>query len=374
VVTVNGFCANQFGEVQDTLAASLERGEDMGAAVAVYVDGEPVVDIWGGHLDEQRSRAWEQDTIVNVWSVTKTMTALCALLLADRGDLDLYAPVARYWPEFAAAGKGAVEVRHLLSHTSGLYTWTEELTVADLYDWEKLTDLLARQEPAWEPGTQSGYHSLTQGYLVGEVVRRITGRTLGAFFAQEVAGPLGADFHIGFGAEHDHRVAPVIDALGWGENGGPYSGPLWNPAKFRPADTWSPLWRRAEVPAANGHGNARSVAAVQSLLACGGEVLGVRLLSDATCAKVFEEQSYGPDRRLDRVLRFGMGYGLPSAELPMGPNPRTCFWGGFGGALVVVDVDARLTVSYVMNRMTPDTFGGGRGATVLKAVYNALAH
>jgi CubicO group peptidase (beta-lactamase class C family) len=368
---VNGLCANQFDEVQGTLTASLESGEDTGAAVAVYLDGEPVVDIWGGHLDEARSRPWERDTIVNVWSVTKTMTALCALLLADRGEVDLHAPVARYWPEFAAAGKSLVEVRHLLSHTSGLSSWDEPLMVADLYDWEKLTGLLAGQAPAWQPGTQSGYHSLTQGYLVGEVVHRITGRTLGEFFAQELAGPLGADFHIGLGAEHDDRVAPVIDALGWGENGGPYGGPLWNPARFRPKDSWSPQWRRAEIPAANGHGNARSVAAVQSLLAGGGEVRGVRLLSESTCAKVFEEQSYGPDCRLERVLRFGIGYGLSSVELPMGPNPRTCFWGGFGGALVVVDVEARLTVSYVMNRMTPDTFGG-RGATVLKAVYSAL--
>jgi CubicO group peptidase (beta-lactamase class C family) len=304
--------------------------------VAVYLDGEPVVDIWGGHLDEWRTVPWEQHTLINGWSVTKTMTALCALLLSDRGELDLDAPVARYWPEFASAGKGSVQVRHLLAHTSGLHTWTEPLAVADLYDWDKATGLLARQAPAWEPGTQSGYHSLTQGYLVGEVVRRITGRTLGTYFAEEVAAPLGSDFHIGLGEEHEHRVEPVIDALGWGESGGPYAGPLWNPAALRPTDSRDPRWRRAEIPAANGHGNARSVAAVQSILACGGQARGVRLLSESACARIFDEQSYGQDRRLGRVLRFGMGYGLNSKELCMGPNARTCFRGGFGGALVVV--------------------------------------
>ena len=156
VTAINGFCASAFGGVSRVLATSLDRGDDLGASVVVYLDGEPVVDIWGGHLDERRTLPWEQHTLVNVWSVTKTMTALCALLLSDRGELDLCAPVARYWPEFAAAGKGSVRVRHLLAHTSGLHTWSEPLTVADLYDWDKVTGLLARQAPAWEPGTQSG--------------------------------------------------------------------------------------------------------------------------------------------------------------------------------------------------------------------------
>ncbi|MDA0365193.1 MAG: serine hydrolase, partial [Chloroflexi bacterium] len=154
-------------------------------------------DLWSGFADEARTRPWERDTIINVYSTTKTMTALCALMLADRGELDLHAPVARYWPEFAQNGKGAIEVRHLLSHSSGLSGWEQPLTVHDLYDWEKATTLLAAQAPWWEPGTASGYHSLTQGYLVGEVIRRVSGRSPGTFFREEVAEPLGADFHIG---------------------------------------------------------------------------------------------------------------------------------------------------------------------------------
>ena len=206
---VQGVCDKRFGSVRDALAASLDR-DDVGASAAVYLDGEPVVDIWGGYADADRTIPWERDTITNVWSVTKTMAALCALILADRGDLDLTAPVARYWPEFAAAGKEETQVRHLLAHTAGLPTWDEPMAVEDLYDWPAATARLAAQVPRWPPGTLAGYQALTQGYLVGEVVRRVTGRHLGTFFAEEVAGPLGADFHIGLPAEHDHRVAPVI--------------------------------------------------------------------------------------------------------------------------------------------------------------------
>ncbi|MFI0445983.1 serine hydrolase domain-containing protein [Actinomadura sp. 6N118] len=375
---IHGSCDDRFGGVRDALAASLDR-DDVGASAAVFLDGVPVADLWGGHADEARTRPWERDTIVNVWSTTKTMTALCALMLADRGELDLHAPVARYWPEFAAAGKERVEVRHLLSHTAGLPSWDEPMATEDLYDWDKSTAALARQRPWWEPGTESGYHAFTQGHLVGEVIRRITGASVGAFFAAEVAGPLGADFHIGLPAEHDHRVAPVIPAP-VPESEGPameaarlllrhYGNP-----RFDAGTANSAGWRRAEIPAAGGHGNARSVAAVQSVLACGGEARGVRLLSEAGCEAVFQEQSNGKDRCLGVPLRLGMGYGLNSAEMPISPNPRTCFWGGWGGSLVVVDLDARMVVAYAMNRMlSPGTLGDGRGIGIVLAAYAGLA-
>jgi CubicO group peptidase (beta-lactamase class C family) len=362
VATIHGVCDQRFGGVRDALAASIDRGADVGASAAVYLDGEPVVDIWGGHADADRTRPWERDTITNTWSTTKTMTALCALMLADRGELDLHAPVARYWPEFAAAGKERVEVRHLMGHTAGLPTWAEPMAVADLYDWEKATEMLARQAPMWEPGTESGYHALTQGYLVGEVVRRISGRTLGRFFREEVAGPLGADFHIGLPEEHDHRVARVIPAAA--------TRPPGNPPTTA-EDSWSARWRRAEIPAAGGHGNARSVAHVQSVLAGGGEARGVRLLSEAGCEAVFEQQADGTDRVLGMPLRFGMGYGLPSPAVPL-PNARSCFWGGWGGSVVIVDLDARLTVAYVMNRMAGATMGDDRGIGIVLAAYAAL--
>lgn len=373
---VAGVCAERFSAVRDAFVDLFATGQDVGASVAVSLDGDLVVDLWGGFADGDRSRPWERDTIVNVFSSTKTVMALAALVLADRGALDLDAPVARYWPEFGANGKGDVRVRHLLGHTSGLSGWQERITVDDLCDWEKATSLLAAQAPWWEPGTASGYHALTQGFLVGEVVRRITGRTLGRFVAEEVAGPLGADFHIGVGTEHDARVGRVIPAATGLPTDGDWSSlvirTLANP-RFRADDTWAIPWRRAEMPAVNGHGNARSLARIQSVLACGGSAGGRRFLSESGCAAVFREQANGVDLVLGIPVRFGMGYGLTSPLAPLGPNPRTCFWGGWGGSLVVVDRDARMVVVYVMNRMGEGTLGDTRAFSLVNAAYLALA-
>ena len=350
---IQGTCADRFGKVAEALATSLDA-DDVGASAAVYVDGEPVVDIWGGYVDAARTAAWERDTITNVWSTTKTMVALCALILADRGELDLDAPVARYWPEFAAAGKQDVLVRHLLGHTAGLPEWDEPITVADLYAWPAVTARLAAQAPQWEPGTEAGYHSATFGFLVGEVVRRVTGRSPGTFFAEEVAGPLGADFHIGLPAEHDHRVAPLIAAPQGDRPEGFLTGV---------SDANTAAWRRAEVPAIGGFGNARSVGAVQSVLASGGAVRGVRLLSEAGCERVFEEQYRGEDRILGMPIRWGMGYRLEG---------RTCSWGGWGGSVVLVDFDNRMTVSYVMNQVLWDD-GYTRALSIVLAAYDAIS-
>jgi CubicO group peptidase (beta-lactamase class C family) len=374
---VHGTVESGFEGVRDALAASLDSGADVGASAAVIVDGRTKVDIWGGHVDEARTQPWESDTIINVWSTTKTMAALCALVLADRGELDLHAPVSRYWPEFKENGKEAVEVRHLLGHSAGLSGWQEPMQPSDLYDWDKATSLLAAQEPWWEPGTASGYHAVTQGYLVGEVVRRITGVTIGRFFADEIAGPLGADFHIGTSADHDDRVARVIPPPPLPTEGlDPQSvavRTLSNPP-LSAEQSWETDWRRAEIPAAGGHGNARSVAVVQSVLACGGEVNGVRVLSEAGCDAVLEEVTYTPDLVLGVPLRFGMGYGLNSPDTPLSPNERACFWGGWGGSLVVVDLDARMVVTYVMNKMGEGTLGDFRGAGIAFAAFEGLAH
>jgi CubicO group peptidase (beta-lactamase class C family) len=374
VAEIKGEFDERFNGVAEALARSLDEGADVGASVAVVLDGEPVVDIWGGHKDLAETEPWEADTIVNVFSTTKTMTALCALILADRGELDLHAPVTRYWPEFGQAGKDRIEVRDLLGHTAGLSGWEEPLAVEDLADWDRCTSLLAAQAPWWEPGTSSGYHAVTQGYLVGEVVSRITGVSLGRFFKQTVAEPLGADFHIGLPPEADPRVAPLIpppptDLQGAGlpELGvRTFSNPPITGETT--AEMW---WQRAEIPAANGHGNARSVAAIQSIVACGGEARGTRLLSEEGLTAIFEEQSNGRDLVLDVPLRFGMGFGLASETMPMGP--RSCAWGGYGGSLVFNDLDGRITVAYVMNRMEGGLIGDQRGASVVMAAVLALA-
>jgi CubicO group peptidase (beta-lactamase class C family) len=375
MVEIQGRCDARFEGVRDVFTANLDGGKDVGASVAVVHDGELVVDLWGGTIDDAGT-PWAEDTIINVWSTTKTMTALCALLLADRGELDLHAPVARYWPEFAAEGKEGVEVRHLLGHTAGLPGWDEPLEIEDLYDWEKATTRLAAQAPWWEPGTASGYHAITQGYLVGEVVRRVTGVSLGRFFADELAGPLGADFHIGTGPEHDHRVAKVIPPVD-PHGGADLSADTIAARTFRsplldPAASQTVPWRRAEIPAAGGHGNARSVARVQSVLSHGGEVDGTRYLSPAGCDAVFEQQAKGTDLVLGVPLCLGMGYGINSEELPIAPNPRACFWGGWGGSVVINDLDARLTVAYVMNRMGDGTTGDDRGIGLALATFLAL--
>jgi CubicO group peptidase (beta-lactamase class C family) len=258
--------SERFPDVLARFGENLASGADVGASFCVTVEGETVVDLWGGFADEARTRPWRNDTIVGVYSTTKTMTALTALLVADRGELDFEAPVARYWPEFAAGGKDRVTVAQVMSHSAGLCGWREPITRDDLYDREKVTSLLAAQEPFWEPGTASGYHAMTQGYLVGEVVRRITGRTLGTVFREEIAAPLGADFHIGLPSSEDARVAELIPPAGPAPMGGAGGSELRvNVAGNPELDvqvTRTRAWRGAEVPAVGGIGNARAMAEI----------------------------------------------------------------------------------------------------------------
>lgn len=377
VVPIQGQCDPRFSNVRDAFAQNFESGGDLGASFAATLNGELVVDLWGGWKDEAKTQPWERDTIVNVYSTTKTMAALCMLLLADRREVDLYAPVAKYWPEFRAAGKSKVELRTFMSHSAGLSGIEQPVTIEDCYDWEKITTLLARQEPWWEPGTQSGYHAITQGYLLGEVVRRVTGETLGTFFRRNIAEPLGADFHIGVADKHFPRIGNLIPPP---DSDAPLAPPDPNSIAARTfrsppvsaAASRTDAWRRAEIPAANGHGNARSVVIAQTPLANRGEAFGKRLLSEAGCKRIFDEQTNGQDLVLGMPVRFGMGYGLSSDMMPISPNPNTCFWGGWGGSLVVVDQDAHLCFAYVMNKMAGGTVGDARAGGPAMALYEAL--
>jgi CubicO group peptidase (beta-lactamase class C family) len=380
MVEINGYFHEPFGRLSEVLAATIDVGNDVGVSFAVTIDGEMVVDSWGGWIDVSRTTPWQRDTIVNVFSTTKTMTALVALVLAERGDLDLDAPVATYWPEFAQAGKENVLVRQLLSHTSGVSGWDQPVTVDDIFDWNKSTAMLAAQAPWWEPGTASGYHATNYGHLVGEVARRITGRSLGTFFAEEIAGPLDADFYIGLPPEQDHRVAPVIPPppipfdLGAMDPNSitvkTFTGPNTTDANIANTDAW----RRAEIGAANGHSNARAVARIQSIVANGGTVDGVSLLSPSTINRIFEVQSDGIDLVLGIPLKFGIGYSLPNSEVfPYLPqDSRVCVWGGWGGSLAVVDVDRHMTIAFMMNQMGDGIIGGPPAIALVNAVYNAL--
>ncbi len=373
---IHGHADPRFAGVRDAFAANFARGEDVGASVAVTLGGELVVDLWGGHADAAKTRPWQRDTIVNVYSTTKTMTALCALLLADRDELDLAEKVAHYWPEFAANGKADITVAQLLAHSAGLSGFAEPVAAADLYDWNKATALLAAQAPFWAPGTAIGYHAITQGYLVGEVVRRITGKSLGTFFRDEIAGPLGADFHIGLAASEDDRVAELLPPPPGGSIADITSRPLTvnmatNPP-INPRDTRSRAWRAAEIPAANGHGNARSVALVQALLANGGVVGGKRLLSEAGARRALEPQIKGEDMVLGGPAHFGLGFGLNGGAVPL-PHDECCYWGGYGGSIIIIDMKTRSTIAFMMNKMASTTVGDMRGYGLAMATWQALA-
>jgi CubicO group peptidase (beta-lactamase class C family) len=373
---VHGSCDDRFDGVRAALAQNLDADE-LGASVAVDLDGETVVDVWGGFRDEARTTPWTQDTLVNVWSTTKTVLSLAALMLVDRGELDVHAPVGDYWPEFCAHGKKNVLVRQLMAHTSGVSGWDRPFSIRDMYDWPTATERLAQQRPWWEPGTASGYHANNQGHLVGEVIRRITGKTFKRFVAEEIAGPLGADFQVGAREGDWDRIAPVVpppppdvDVRTLDPEsvvGKTYTGPV---ASAKAAN--SPEWRRADLGALNGHSNARGVLQVLRTLSLGGEAGGVRLLSPKTIDLVFEEQADGVDLVLGERFRWGIGYCLGSPVIPYVPEGRTFFWGGWGGSMIVLDLDRRLTISYMMNRMAPGILGSDRAEAYIRAVYAAL--
>jgi CubicO group peptidase (beta-lactamase class C family) len=378
MVELHGVCDNRFAPLRDALERNLDSGDEVGASFVLDIDGDRVVDVWGGFRDEARTVAWTEDTITNVWSTTKTVTALAALMLVDRGALDVYAPVARYWPEFAANGKQDIEVRHLLSHTSGVSGLDQPAAIEDLFDQEKSCARLAAQAPWWRPGSASGYHALVYGHLIGEVIRRVSGKTLTEFVADEIAGPLAADLQIGAREGDWARIANVIPPP-----------PL--PIDISALDPTSPAlrtltgpgpnadvantegWRRAEIGGANGHANARSVARALSAVARGGSVDGIKLLSPPTIDLIFDEQANGIDVVLGVPLRWGIGFGLPQQDtLPWIPDGRICFWGGWGGSMIITDVERRITISYMMNKMGPGIIGSDRSAQYVELIYQEL--
>jgi CubicO group peptidase (beta-lactamase class C family) len=303
--------------------------------------------------------------------------ALAALVCHDRGLLDVHAPVAEYWPEFAAAGKERVLVRHLLSHTSGVSGWDPPFTVPDMYDRETATARLAAQAPWWEPGTASGYHAQNQGHLVGEVVRRVSGKPFRQFVAEELAGPTGADLQVGAREEDWHRIAPVVPPppmamdLAALDPASPavrtFTGPVGDAAAAN-----TPDWRRADLGALNGHATARGLLQVVRALALGGVTGGVRLLGEETIELAFDQQSDGVDLVLGIPVRFGIGFALGSPAVPYLTGSRVLFWGGWGGSLVVLDLERRLTITYTMNRMAPGIVGSERSETYVRAVHDAL--
>jgi CubicO group peptidase (beta-lactamase class C family) len=378
---LHGHWDARFDKVASALAQAIESGEEVGAAIAIDVGGETVVDMWGGHADAARTKPWAEDTIVNVWSSTKNVTALSGLMLIDRGLIEPTTPVARVWPEFAANGKQNIEFRHFLSHSSGVSGWDQPVAPEDIFDWDKSTAMLAAQAPWWEPGTASGYQALNHGHLIGEVLRRLTGKTLKQFVADEIAGPLGADFQIGAAPEDSARIADVIlppDPMEglppfdqWSEQMiKTFTGPAPDPAIANTAG-----WRAADIGAANGHTNARALARILSAISLGGTVDGVQLLRPETIERVFDVQCDGPDLVLaQQPIKWGLGFGLPKPEsIPYIPEGKICFWGGWGGSWETMNPDRRTTFAYVMNKMGPGIQGSERTARYTALFYDALS-
>ena len=371
---VEGFCQPEFQKVHDAFVNNFEAGREVGASVAIAIEGELVVDLWGGHTDESRTQAWESDTITNVWSSTKTMMFLTFVYLADKGLLNLHDKVSKHWPEFAQNGKQDIEIRHLMAHTAGIPGFVEPMTWELYEDHDYCARLLERQAPWWEPGTASGYHAINQGFPLGEIVKRITGKSLGQVFKENIADPLNADFHIGTGSEFDHRCSWIIPMTGVEPVEIPEDSITFktftNPP-FAPEMALSLGWRRAEVGAANGHGNARSMAMIQSLMSNGGSFGGKRIFSEEAPNMVLEEQSNGIDLVIGTPVRFGMGYALGGKDSGI-PGNRTCYWGGWGGSLVINDLDRRMTFTYAMNRMDvgSGSIGDERGLSMLAAAYS----
>jgi len=381
-----GECDPAFRRVEEVFGELLEKRE-VGAGVSVWAGGRQVVDLWGGFMDRRRTRPWERDTLVVVYSTTKGMAALCAHRLVDRGELDLDAPVARYWPEFAAAGKGSIPVRFLLSHRAGLPALRSPLPPEALYDWGAMAGALAAEAPWWTPGEQHGYHAITFGFLVGEVVRRISGKRLGTFFREEIAGPLGLDFHIGLAAADDARCANLsnvdegqgaerIVAAVMKDPAGMVSRAFANPASSAaPGHARARDWRGAEIPASNGHGTARALARAYGALGNGGALDGYRLLSPEGIERCGSVQSDGPDLVLGVRTRFGLGFMLSQPDDPVariGPNPRAFGHPGLGGSLAFCDPDAGLGFAYVMNGLDRNLLTSRRAAALVDAVYASI--
>ncbi|WP_214106945.1 serine hydrolase domain-containing protein [Acrocarpospora catenulata] len=386
---ISGETAPGFEAVREAFAANLAGGQEVGAAVAAYLHGRKIVDLWGGSADPATGRRWERDTLQVVFSTTKAVTAACAHLLAQRGDLDLDTPVAKYWPEFAANGKDRIPVRWLLTHQAGLPAIDHPITPAEAIAWDPMVTALAAQRPFWEPGTEHGYHAHTYGWLVGEVVRRVTGRTIGTFLAEEIAAPLGLDLWIGLPKTEQHRVSRIVaPPIDLNALTGIDLDALPEPARevmrayadptsltMRSMTVVTPMLNHddpneqfAEMPSTNGICTARALARFYAALI--GEVDGHRILSPDTLAAATAEQVSGVDRILRIPVRIATGFGLPTPDA-FWYSPTAFGFPGYGGSLGFADPATGLAFGYVMNHIqegVPDL----RAATLLNAVQNAI--
>ena len=400
---ISGYCDEKFSSARELFEKNIKSGFERGAAITVEIEGEKVIDLWGGIDSEEKNTTWQEDTIVNVFSTTKGIAAICLLQLIEKGLLDLDKPVADYWPEFAQNGKENIPVRYLFCHKSGLCGVREPLQPGAFSDWELICDELAKQEPLWEPGSAHGYHAITYGHLVGELLRRIDGRTIGTYFREEIAEPLDLDFWIGLPDSEFHRVSdiypskpsplqflfPLIAKLprfllpgptkflvDFGDTSKPVGAAFNNPpiSSNEGMEANTKKWRNAEIPAANGHATARSIAKLYGVLANGGSLDDFHLLSPDTIERGRETQSDGKDLVLGGMhTRFGLGFMLGTENVSMGPNPNAFGHGGAGGSLGFSDPDNHISLGFVMNQMHPGITAWKTATDVAESVYKSLS-
>lgn len=385
---VSGTCDPRFTAVKALLQSNINADEELGASLVVNIDGDNVLDLWGGYADASKTKPWGENTITTVWSSSKTIVSLAALLLIERKLLDPFEKVCTYWPEFAANGKQDVEVRHLLSHSSGVSGWEGPISLPEVCDLDTATARLAAQAPWWTPGSASGYHSLTMGHLIHALTVRVTGKSIAQFVADELTHPLHADFRFGVPVSEYNRVADIIpppappadwkleaptDATGI-ETSSVFAKTLLNPmmdASIANQDSW----RSAVVPAANGNTNARGMARLLSFISCNGSVGGTRLLSPETVDLIFREQTLGPDLVISARTRFGIGFALnepgPEGAGWWVPKGKICFWGGWGGSMAIMDVGRGVTITYMMNKMSNAGLGSGLAKGYVWEIYRA---
>jgi len=401
---INGYCDERFVEAKKIFEESIDSGFELGCAITLEVEGEVVLDLWGGHSDLDKTEEWKEDTIVNVFSTTKGMAAMCLLQLVEKDLIDLDAPVSQYWPEFAAGGKETIPVRYLLCHKSGLCGVREPLDQGSFTNWNLICSELAKQEPFWEPGTAHGYHAITYGHLVGEVVRRVSGKSIGQYFNDEIAVPLNLDFWIGLPEDKFNRVTdinpdkpgllqkilmPILSKLPRSLAPGPLkmlldftdpttpAGAAFNNPKMSmqtgEMEANTAKWRKAEIPAANGHGTARSIAKLYGALAIGGSRDGVHVLSPETIEMARQTESDGKDLVLGQLhTRFGLGFMLGTEDVSMGPNKDAMGHGGAGGSLGFADPDNKISLGFTMNQMHPGITAWKTATDVAESVYKTL--
>ena len=365
-----------FESVRAAFAANFQRdGEDreIGAALAVYVRGRCVVDLWGGHTDAGETKPWARDTLINVWSASKGVVSIAVAMLVDQGRLSYDDKVAKHWPEFAVGGKADVTVGQLVSHQAGLNGFDAAATTEDLFDWGLCTSRLAGQAPAWVPGTAVSYHAITHGYLAGEVVRRVTGQDVGGFIRDALAGPLGADFHIGLPHAHDWRAAEMVAPVAASTTaiGAADQSPIAARAVGNPKlDATAPNrrdWRAAQIPAANGQSSAQGLGRIYAAIANGGALDGSTVISPAGIDRLRTVRHPGPDMLLG-PRRWAAGVAMN--VLPnFGPHPETFGHSGWGGAYGCANVERGVAIGYVMNRMGGSLVGNPRSASLAAAVF-----